>query len=351
MARLGARTQGRDNNLNVIRLVAALAVLVSHAWPITAGPGTAEPLQALTGTTLGTYAVLVFFALSGFLITASFHRDPDPWRFCKRRARRLWPGLIICLILTVFCLGPLTTELSLIDYFSSQRTWSFLIVNGSMSGFQGDLPGVFRGNPYPATAGSIWTLQYEVACYALTLMIGLAGVLRNRFAALVVLGVGISAASLIIIFDEHVSTRLLRLSQFFLPFACGSLAWICRHEIPMKPGILIGLALLCLLAQGSVLKPVIEAVAIAYGTLLLGYARVRLPVLRGDYSYGIYIYAFPVQGLIVAILGAMDPWTNIALAVPLTFALAALSWHWVEQPWLRPQPKVKPRLAVQTRVG
>ena len=69
---LGSVSRGRDNNLNLIRLLAAAAVLVSHAYPITLGDGAEEPLTAELGFTLGTVAVYVFFAISGFLIAGSY---------------------------------------------------------------------------------------------------------------------------------------------------------------------------------------------------------------------------------------------------------------------------------------
>ena len=100
----------RLNNLNLLRLIAAFAVMVSHAWPIVHGPGTPEPLQA-TGYTLGTIAVMVFFGLSGFLIAASWLRDPSPGRFVRRRARRILPGLWGMLALCVFVLGPIASTL------------------------------------------------------------------------------------------------------------------------------------------------------------------------------------------------------------------------------------------------
>ncbi|MEM7058403.1 MAG: acyltransferase [Pseudomonadota bacterium] len=346
MPRLGDVAEGRDNNLNAIRLCAALAVLVSHAWPITGGPGTIEPLQVLTGTTLGTYAVMVFFGLSGFLITASFQRDPNPRRFCLRRARRLFPGLILCLGLTVFCLGPMVSDLSILAYLSDESLWSFLLINGLMIGFQGDLPGVFQGNPYPAAAGSIWTLQYEVMCYGAVLVAGCLGLLGAKKRALLTFTVGITAAAIMLAFQEHLPTRLIRLSEFAIPFAFGGVAWIWRDRIPLNAGALIGLCLAAVLAHGTVVQPIFEPLAITYATLLIGFVggpsmSVRLP---GDYSYGIYIYAFPVQGLIIHVFGTMDPWMNVLLATPVTVCLAAASWHWVERPSLRRQSGSASRL-------
>lgn len=331
---LGDAIDGRKNNLDLIRLIAAVAVLVSHAWPITGGAGTSEPLQILTGTTLGTYAVMVFFGLSGFLITASFQRDPDPWRFCVRRARRLWPGLLVCLGLTVVCLGIFWGDLSLADYAGNDRVWTFLLTNGLMIGFQGDLPGVFESNPYPTVAGSIWTLQFEVACYGAVLMAGCAGVFGRRDVALLAIGGGIIAATAILVLQDDLPTRLIRLAEFSVPFAFGSLAWMFRAQLPLSLGLCAALLCGAAVAHGTVLEPMLVPAVVTYLTLFLGYAWPSGGRLPGDYSYGIYIYAFPVQGVVVQAFGAMDPWTNVLWALPPTCGLAMLSWHFIEQPCL-----------------
>lgn len=335
MRKLGEFVEGRDNNLDFIRLVAALAVLVSHAWPITGGPGTIEPLQGLTGTTLGTFAVMVFFGISGFLITASFQRDPDPWRFTSRRVRRLWPGLVVCLGLTVICLGGGFGELPLAGYFGDDRVWTFLITNGLMIGFQGDLPGVFQDNPFPTAAGSIWTLQYEVACYGAVFMVGSAGLLNRGGPALITLCCTILVTMIILAYSESLPTRIVRLAEFSVPFAFGSLAWICRNQIPLNFGACICLAGAAILGHGMLIQSLLMPLAIVYLALFLGYGGSLTFRLPGDYSYGVYIYAFPLQGLVIHLCGQMSPWTNILLALPLTFVFAVLSWHLVEQPCLR----------------
>ena len=338
MTRLGDMVQGRENNLDLIRLMAAIAVLVSHAWPITQGMGTIEPLQSATGKSLGTLAVMVFFGLSGFLITASFQNRPDPIRFCVRRARRLWPGLLICLFLTVFCLGPMVSGLGAGQYFLTAQTWDFLVVNGSLLGFRSNLPGVFGDNAFPAVAGSIWTLPYEVICYFGVLGAGLVGLLANRRrASFLVLGcLGIVIA--IPFFETDVPTRLLRLAQLGLPFVLGAAAWIWRDRIWLSPVILFALTAAAVICRQTPIADLLLATAITYGTLLLGYGWFlrRYVKLPGDYSYGLYIYAFPIQGLVMHLAGPLDPLGNVFLALPLTLMMAILSWHLVERPWLKP---------------
>ncbi|MCV6596750.1 MAG: acyltransferase family protein, partial [Mangrovicoccus sp.] len=118
MIYLAERAQGRDNNLNLLRMIAAIAVIVSHAWAFAYGMGTFEPVKAWTGHTLGGLAVAVFFAISGFLITGSFYYSASHWRFVASRGLRIFPALLVNLIFVAFILAPLVTTLPWRDYFS-----------------------------------------------------------------------------------------------------------------------------------------------------------------------------------------------------------------------------------------
>lgn len=119
-------SEGRDNNLNLIRICAALAVLVSHAWPLSLGLGTVQPLQAATGFALGSLGLFVFFAISGFLIARSYDRQPTLAFWVASRVLRLFPALAAVLVLTAFALGPLVTKLPLDAYFADPATWSYV---------------------------------------------------------------------------------------------------------------------------------------------------------------------------------------------------------------------------------
>lgn len=331
--------KGRDNALDHLRLVAALLVLVSHAWPITGGPGTPEPLQTLTGQTMGTLAVWVFFGLSGFLVTLSFVRAPVARTFVLRRARRLVPGFLVSLLILVFVLGPLVTDRATPGYFSDPETWFFLAWNGSFAGFRGVLPGVFADNPYPAVAGSIWTLSYEVLCYCGVLALGTAGLLRRGRGTVIVLAAVVCA----VIIGESAGDlpgRIRHIAVLGVPFGLGMLLCLWRDQIRVSAARGLVVCVLPVLLAGTVLYDLALAFALVYGALVLG----SVPVpgrwqLPADLSYGVYIYAFPVQGLVIWWVGAdtpMSPWANIALSLPIVLVAATLSWCLVERPFLRP---------------
>lgn len=337
MVFLGSLARGRDNNFNLIRMVAASAVLVSHAWPLVYGPGTIEPLEAETGHSLGTYAVYVFFALSGFFIVASFARSASVGEFLAARALRLFPGLAVSLVLVAFVIGPLVTSLPLSDYLINRATLTFLPRNLTLWSAQFTLPGVFETNPYTAVEGSIWTLVQEVMCYALVFLAGVAGLFQRRAlmtAALVAYGLLWLGQAM---HPLHLHPKLLQLHELSLPFVLGMTFWLWRDRIPLAwPGIVV-LALLAWVGRGTVLAFPLLMLALTYSTFWLGlvpHGIVRAYNRLGDYSYGMYVYAFPIQGLVVWLFGPMTPLAHIALAFPLTLVPAVLSWRLIEAPAL-----------------
>lgn len=330
---LGDVSQGRDNNFNLIRFLAAVAVLVSHAWPISRGPGSAEPLTRWLGHSLGELAVYVFFALSGFFITASFERSQSLQRFVIARAARLLPGLAVSLVFVVLVIGPIATKLPLGTYFSDPDTAQFMLRNMLLIKPQYTLPGVYTDLPYPAVEGSIWTLIHEVACYGAVVLLGFAGLL-NRYAT-IILALAVYGILWLQPFEMH--PRLIQLQNLSLPFVIGAALWLWRCHVPVSLPILIVIVGFAGLCHGTVLAFPTLVLVLAYGAIWLGYVpkgAVRRFNRLGDYSYGIYIYAFPLQGFAVWVWGPLDPFWNIALALPMVCICAAASWHWIERPAL-----------------
>jgi peptidoglycan/LPS O-acetylase OafA/YrhL len=335
---LGNRLLTRDNNLNLIRALAATGVLVSHAYPITRGAGAEQPLQLAFGIPLGHFAVLVFFAISGFLVTASFHRRASVSQFVTARFARLFPGLAVSVLLVALVMGPLTTDLTLAGYFNDKGTLTFIIRNILTYPTQYWLPGVFTENPYRAVEGSIWTLAYEVACYAAVVVAGIAGLFARRLAATIAI-----IAFMVIgeTLDQAGRGTFYQLDQFMTlsqPFGLGMIAYLWRDRLPVNAAVLAVLVALTVVLRETPLYGVCVVIALSYGTLLAALhpaGRIRAYNRLGDYSYGIYLYAFPVQGLMVWALGDQTPAQNILLALPLTLAFAILSWHFVERPALR----------------
>ena len=338
---LADRLTGRHNNLNLMRLSAATGVLISHAFPITLGKGASEPLVELTGSSLGTHSVTVFFIISGLLIAASFERSRTVWHWGLARFFRLFPGLLVVLAATLLVLGPIATTLPLAEYFGTSATWRYLVANLSLVGLQYELPGVFGTNPYPdAINGSLWTLRYEVECYLLVGLAGMLGVLRRPALALLFVALALGLQVVPSIWGPGNSMGWIRESPMIglgSAFGLGSAAYVLRDRLWLDVRILATAAALAVFAHGSIFFAAAQLLALTYAVLWFAYVpqgKVLLYNRYGDYSYGIYLYAFPVQQLIVWFAPDLTVLPAIGIALAATLVLAFLSWHLVEKPTL-----------------
>ena len=165
----------RRNNFDALRLVAATSVVFSHAFLLSQGREDNEPLKWLTGQTiLGVVGVFVFFVISGFLVTQSCETTGSPLRFAAKRALRIYPGYLVCILLCTVALGPLVSTLPLHAYLASGGTWDFLLWNLVMNVEHNSLPGVrFTGFDIGTIVdGPLWSLPCEMVMYAMVLALG-----------------------------------------------------------------------------------------------------------------------------------------------------------------------------------
>lgn len=340
MIRLGgepvAAALGRPrNNFTALRLALALAVVVSHAFSVTTGAVGDEPLMRLTGFTLGEHAVNGFFAVSGFLVTMSWERR-GARDYVVARALRIAPGLVAATLVVAFGLGPALTRLAPAEYWSSPALWRF--VQGTLTTFKSSaaLPGVFEENPFRFPMGTVWTLKYEVYCYAGVLAAGLVGLLRRRWPVLVLV-VALAAGLLLLHVlrpepPKGVETAL----RLPLLFAAGSALYLWRERVPLSGLLLVALILAAAAAAATPAYAPMLFLAQAYGAIWLALARVAATFDPDtDLSYGIYLYGWPVQQTLHALFPASSAAALLGPSLVLTLAVAALSWFGVERPALR----------------
>jgi peptidoglycan/LPS O-acetylase OafA/YrhL len=340
----------RHNNFDALRLVAAASVIFSHAFLLSQGREDNEPLKWLTGQTiLGVVGVFVFFVISGFLVTQSYETTRSPGRFAAKRALRIYPGYLVCILLCTVALGPLVSTSPLHAYLASGGTWDFLLWNLVMNVEHNILPGVrFTGFDFGRIVdGPLWSLPCEMVMYAMVLVLGVLRALR-LVVLLPLLALGLAR----IVFDEAGrvafgdSAVLVRFawdtSWLLAFFVAGMVLYKLRHTRVFDGRIALaavaGLVASVPLNQFILLFPLFGAYLILYLAL-----HPRLPVLRaarfGDLSYGLYIYGWPVeQTLLYASGGRLAWWQLFPLALAITAAIALASWHLVEKPALRLKP-------------
>ena len=328
----------RANNFDALRFVMATVVVFSHSFPL-AGYLTDKPLHRHgQDGSLGDMAVGGFFVLSGFLIGQSWDRRRGFWAFIRKRVLRVYPGFVAAAAVCAFAVPAL---------LGLDVGWPAVgrFLAGVPRLWDPSDPAAFAANPHPhATNGSLWTIPYEFRCYLLVAALGAAGLLASSRFLVVAFLVLVALATVgrawetphpfnHVTLDPH---QLFRLTAYFL---VGALAHRGRHQLPWtNRGAIVAaaamLAAVLIRPTWNLLMP------LAVGYLSFWFAfhpRVRLHgfARRGDFTYGMYLYAFPIQQFCVYLIGGpMSPLALFAIAWPLSVVAGVLSWHLVERPFL-----------------
>jgi len=338
---LGDLNKGTDNNLTLLRAIAAVAVALSHSYLTVTGDPDSRPLLSLTGFSIGYHAVNIFFFVSGLLVTQSWVNRSSLITFSVARGLRIFPALIASTFIVTFFLGAMMTSLSLTDYLTSADTFRYFLQTATLIEPDGVLPGLFTQAPDPSTVnGSLWTLRYELICYVALAIIGFSGIFnRPRIFLCVSVFAGfalIAMSTLPVAYDTTIPIG--HVVRFGLCFGLGVIAFQFQRSIIVHWSGVVALIALAALASETVFYPSILYVTTAYSTLWLAYVpkgRIRLFNNAGDYSYGIYIYTYPIQQTLISLFPTIVPEQMFVLTVLLTLPLAVASWHLIEKPSLR----------------
>lgn len=336
--KLADTLNSKDNNFHLLRLSAALFVLVHHMHVFL---GESGRLHWIVKEVLES-AVPLFIIISGFLVTQSWMNDPRPFQFVKKRALRIFPALIIAVLLAVLIIGPLVTRADLAVYFSHPATMTYL-KNVLLFPIHYGLPGVFVDNPYRyAVNGSLWTLPIEVFLYGVLLVLGLTRVLGRR--ALVA-----GIAVLLIAGEQYFKPDLSASGMFFLTmplryllslgifFALGALYYLYSEKIVLNQWLAVLLLPLFVISDKLPASELIRYAVLPYIVLCFAYADMGFMkfIQKMDVSYGVYVYAFPIQQTVVHYLfGKVGTYTILMLSLAIVLAVSYLSWRYVEKPTL-----------------
>lgn len=321
---------GRDNGFNLIRVVAALAVIISHSVPLTMGE--AQRLTLFAEIVPGRVAVLTFFAISGYFISQSWDRRTSTGAYLAARALRILPALWAMLVFTLILgLGLRTEPLS--DYLA--RAGSYVWHNMLLWPVRFEIGSLFADTPFGANVNrSLWTLRHEATFYLLVMVFGLAG-LSGRVSAT---ALALVLAAISIYGTQHFANPLFlwEFLNFSFPFFAGAALYHWRDRVPFSGWLAGGLVAVMVMSQRTDIGEFSLVLSLAYGSLWLGFRGFRLMTFFnrfGDYSYGVYIYAFPVQQAMV-LAGFDRPLSNAVATILVVMPLAILSWHLVEKPAL-----------------
>ena len=337
----------RSNNFDFLRFVMASTVLFDHCFPLLGSRDGPQYARLENAASLGAGAAVdFFFVISGFLVTQSWQRTPQAGPFLRKRILRIYPAFILVSLFCALVVGPLGAA-SVPEYIRHFHPLGFAAYLGLLVGPY--LPPVFLHLPYAGQVdGSFWTLRYEFECYLLVMLLGLLNLLRRPgmvlagFAAIFAVTLAESAGYRLPIpnRDLHLIGNPSNWVRLSLCFLSGMTFLLYRDRIPCSVPLL--LTALAGIAVAAVFNNWWGLAVPTCGAYLLFWAAFRpVPFLAhfakyGDFSYGVYLFAYPVQQTLIFYLKpSLTPLRLFCLAFPITLLLAVLSWHFVEKPALR----------------
>jgi peptidoglycan/LPS O-acetylase OafA/YrhL len=344
------RDRAGQNNFGAIRLILASVVILSHCYPAIHGNFEGECLWSFTRRQmeLSAVAVNLFFATSGYLITLSWLRTPRPGTFLMKRVLRIYPGFVVASVISLIVVAPLAGSDASVA-FAPREIIKHLLRVPLLSSPKA--AGAFAGHPIEVLNLSLWTIRYEFICYLLVPAICLAvmrfgrpGVLLLYIVTLLLHG----AQGKYLVQEGGINLPLLGSTNVWPRFMCyflgGMILALYRDRIPYDRRLsALCLAALIVAARWTGGFFVVFAIAGVYLLFYVAYQRPS-PVSsigrRWDLSYGAYLYGWPIEMLFVHYLGErFGPWAIFAMAMPVALVLAALSWHFVEEPFMRAKEK------------
>lgn len=336
------RLDADANNFTAVRLLLATSVIYTHCFFMTSGVRNADDLSRFLGAPISAYAVDGFFFLSGFLVYPSLLRLRSSVRFLTARFVRLWPGLALCVMLTVLAGAFFTTAAP--GAYLGGDTARFILTNLSFTVASYQVTGVECGGEACVLNGSLWTLPWEVRCYLVLAILGALGLAKPVIMKRLILPLSLVG---VLVWDvpqvQEVARGLVgdgavylisTFDRLWAAFAMGIGAYLFRHRIPLSWWGLGALFLINLAAQAVGLGLHMRSVLIGYAVLCWGLLTAERKVFAAkwpDYSYGMYIYGYPVMVLIYAFWPTSSHLALTLVTMAATVPLAALSWHLVER--------------------
>lgn len=339
----------KNNNFNLIRMIAAFAVIVSHSFTLATGDRTLEPFKNLLGISLGAMAVDIFFITSGLLVSRSLLVRTDLRFFIISRILRIFPALLISVL---FCalLGAYLSSFSLSVYLKDSELLNFILYNSTiiLTDFQ-ELPGVFYDAPYTRSVnGSLWTLPWELRMYLVLVGIGVIAYILRKIkvtfplvqAIIVFIAISCTALYLYFHFNENLHWFYYKFFRFSSAFFLGGSLYILRKYVYLNISWLLIIIVLMMFALylDKTIFFIAYIFAIPYIVLCFAYipkGKILSYNALGDFSYGTYIYAWPIQQTLAITVIGITPTQMTICAGIIVIGLSVISWHYIEKPSMK----------------
>lgn len=331
-----ALSRNRPAGFDYMRITLAAAIICLHSANVTLG---LDRAMEIVGHFRVVNAMLLalFFALSGFLVTASLSRCKSLISFIGLRVLRIVPALVVETTLSAIIIGPIFTEMPLTQYFADSKFHVYFL--NIVGDIHFELPGVFLHNPAPGLVNAqLWTVPYELWCYAILALLAATTICFNR---VLYLGFLVLAQIGLVCYDSyHWDEPLIHLRPHLLVFCflLGVGFYLWRDKVPFNRATCLFAFVLCTAGMAGGRGDAMFAAPAAYVACYLGLMNPRCSwiVSSGDYSYGMYLYGFVIQQCVAAFGPSVQYWyLNVLISLPVAFGIAVASWHLVEKRVLR----------------
>ncbi len=334
-----------SNSYGVLHLLGAIMVLYGHQYALMQ-----FPVPVLLGNQIQALGVKIIFVISGYLIAGSFLKDCNLGRFMVKRILRIFPALAVCILFTIFIIGPMMSASSILDYF--RGAWEYFWKNLFLCPHY-ILPGVFIDNPYPiAVNGSLWTMPLEVSLYVLVaLILSCISRIRNNTAQKIIMGFFAVLFALASLIRLYVMPSDLRWVFWGTDWASASTIGDAAYFMigsflrvaDIKRYLSLPVASLILLFASTLSYRYIEAISLlVIPYFVLSFSENGVPFLsswveRHNISYGVYLYGFPVQQTLLGLIWVLadikvSPNAFFIASLIITGLLAMASRNLIEQP-------------------
>jgi len=331
------KNRGAGPGFDALRIGLALCILLFHAIQNSYARRYVEYIPTAFYPVI--LALLpMFFCLSGFLVTGSAVRTRSVPLFLSYRGLRIFPALAVEVALCALVLGPLLTIVPLKDYFNDRQFFEYF--GNIISMVRYTLPGLFTDNPVPNIVNiSLWTLRPEFYCYVVMAGLMLTSIVYKPvlYSWLFMAGtVYLAALNVMTGFGDATSSYPWHVIIYYFFIGIAFFHW--KDRLPLHVGLFVAAAALAYILIPLDGTTYIAAFPLTYCVVYLGMLKIpRIPLLQnGDYSYGIYLFHFPIQQTLVHLFpGIREWWLLFPIAAILTMLFAAASWHWIEKPSLK----------------
>jgi peptidoglycan/LPS O-acetylase OafA/YrhL len=354
----------RRNNLDFIRLILACAVIFSHSFKLINGLTGFEPLESATHAQLsfGALAVDWFFVISGFLITNSWLNSKGALSYFRKRALRIYPAYVVVSLIGGLVIAPHVSASAAAGRYA--RGEMIKLIRSVTTLHYIDHFDAFPENKMHALNGSLWTIGIEAWCYVGVAVIGAFGLLVRRRAIAAALVVAIAISVVVLLGSWEPSSRFSRrafyafkevfaypdaLARLIPYFLAGMFFYLYRDRIPLSRWFL-AFAVSLLVAAAMIPTIGVAIFLPVAGTYVLFWLAFH-PLtgladwakrVGGDYSYGVYLYAFPIQQFVLMKLGPnASPFSLFIFSLPISLLAGVVSWHLCEKWFLRRKHSTK----------